>query len=175
MTKKVFLTLLYAFFISLGCFAQKFAYVDTDYILNNIPEFNQAQGKLDEIAKQWQSEIETIYAEIDNMYREYQKQEVLLTNEMKKKREEAIIEKEKGVKDLQLKYFGPEGELNKKRQELIQPIQDKVYAAIQQMATEKKFAVVFDSSSDLIILYTDSSLDKSDEILKNMGYIGKGN
>jgi len=153
--------------------AQKFAYVDTDYILNNIPEFNQAQDKLDEISKQWQAEIENIYTEIDKMYRNYQTQEVLLTDEMKKKREEAIIEKEKSAKALQKKRFGPEGDLFGKRQELIKPIQDKVYDAIQMLASNSKYAIIFDSSSDLIMLYSNPNLDKSDKVLENMGYIGK--
>ena len=153
--------------------AQKFAYVDTDYILNNIPEFNQAQDKLDEISKQWQEEIEAIYAEVDKMYRDYQTQEVLLTDEMKTKRENAIIAKEKSAKDLQKKRFGPNGDLYDKRQELIKPLQDKVYDAIQQLAANSKYAVIFDSSSDLIMLYSNPNLDKSDKILENMGYIGK--
>tara|TARA_B100001105_G_scaffold101677_2_gene81533 strand:+ start:1672 stop:2190 length:519 start_codon:yes stop_codon:yes gene_type:complete len=171
--KKVFLILISFLLLSVGSYAQKFAYVDTDYILNNIPEFNQAQDKLDEISKQWQAEIEGIYAEVDKMYRDYQTQEVLLTDEMKKKREEAIIAKEKSAKDLQKKRFGPEGDLYGKRQELIQPIQDKVYDAIQQLAANSKYAVIFDSSSDLIMLYSSPNLDKSDKVLENMGYIGK--
>ena len=171
--KKALLILVSSVLLSVGSYAQKFAYVDTDYILNNIPEFNQAQDKLDEISKQWQAEIEGIYAEVDKMYRDYQTQEVLLTDEMKKKREEAIIAKEKSAKDLQKKRFGPEGDLYGKRQELIQPIQDKVYDAIQQLAANSKYAVIFDSSSDLIMLYSSPNLDKSDKVLENMGYIGK--
>jgi outer membrane protein len=171
--KKALLILVSFLLLSVGSYAQKFAYVDTDYILNNIPEFNQAQDKLDEISKQWQAEIEGIYAEVDKMYRDYQTQEVLLTDEMKKKREEAIIAKEKSAKDLQKKRFGPEGDLYGKRQELIQPIQDKVYDAIQQLAANSKYAVIFDSSSDLIMLYSSPNLDKSDKVLENMGYIGK--
>ena len=171
--KKALLILVSSLLLSVGSYAQKFAYVDTDYILNNIPEFNQAQDKLDEISKQWQAEIEGIYAEVDKMYRDYQTQEVLLTDEMKKKREEAIIAKEKSAKDLQKKRFGPEGDLYGKRQELIQPIQDKVYDAIQQLAANSKYAVIFDSSSDLIMLYSNPNLDKSDKVLDNMGYIGK--
>ena len=171
--KKALLILVSFLLLSVGSYAQKFAYVDTDYILNNIPEFNQAQDKLDEISKQWQTEIEGIYAEVDKMYRDYQTQEVLLTDEMKKKREEAIIAKEKSAKDLQKTRFGPEGDLYGKRQELIKPIQDKVYDAIQQLAANSKYAVIFDSSSDLIMLYSNSNLDKSDKILENMGYIGK--
>ena len=108
------------------------------------------------------------------MYRDYQTQEVLLTDEMKTKREKAIIAKEKSAKDLQKKRFGPNGDLYGKRQELIKPLQDKVYDAIQQLAANSKYAVIFDSSSDLIMLYANPNLDKSDKILENMGYLGKG-
>ena len=169
--KKTILIFISALLLSAGTYAQKFAYVDTDYILNNIPEFNQAQDKLEEISKQWQEEIETIYAKVDKMYRDYQSQEVLLTEEMKKKREDAIIAKEKSAKDLQKKRFGPNGDLYGKRQELIKPLQDKVYDAIQQLAANSKYAVIFDSSSDLIMLYSNPNLDKSDKVLENMGYI----
>jgi len=150
--------------------AQKFAYVDTDYILNKIPEFNQAQDKLDALSADWQKEIENKYTDVDLMYRNYQQEQVLLTDEMKVKREAAIIKKEKTAKDLQQKYFGPEGELYIKRQELIKPIQDKIYDAIQQLAANNKYAIVFDSSSDLIMLYKNNNLDKSDKVLDLLGY-----
>ena len=172
--KRILLILAVSFLAVSTIQAQKFAYVDTDYILNNIPEFNQAQDKLDEISKQWQEEIEAIYAEVDKMYRDYQTQEVLLTDEMKTKRENAIIAKEKSAKDLQKKRFGPDADLYAKRQELIKPLQDKVYDAIQQLAANSKYAVIFDSSSDLIMLYANPNFDKSDKILENMGYLGKG-
>jgi outer membrane protein len=150
--------------------AQKFAYVDTDYILNKIPEFKQAQDKLDAISADWQKEIETKYAEVDQMYRAYQQEQVLLTDEMKIKREEAIIGKENKAKQLQQKYFGPEGDLYVKRQELIKPIQDKIYDAIQQLAANNKYQVIFDSSSDLIMLYKNNNFDKSDKVLDLLGY-----
>jgi len=150
--------------------AQKFAYVDTDYILNKIPEFNQAQDKLDALSADWQKEIENKYTDVDQMYRSYQQEQVLLTDEMKVKREGAIIKKEKMAKDLQQKYFGPEGELYIKRQELIKPIQEKIYDAIQQLAANSKYSIVFDSSSDLIMLYKNNNLDKSDKVLDLLGY-----
>ena len=168
--KRILLILAVSFLAVSTIQAQKFAYVGTDYILNNIPEFNQAQDKLDEISKQWQEEIEVIYAEVDKMYRDYQTQEVLFTDEMKTKRENAIIAREKTAKDLQKKRFGPNGDLYSKRQELIKPLQDKVYDAIQQLAANSKYAVIFDSSSDLIMLYSSPNLDKSDKVLENMGY-----
>ncbi len=150
--------------------AQKFAYVDTDYILNKIPEFKQAQDKLDALSADWQKEIENKYADVEKMYRTYQQEQVLLTDEMKVKREDAIIKKETAAKNLQQKYFGPEGELYIKRQELIKPIQDKIYDAIQQLAANNKYQVIFDSSSDLIMLYKNNNLDKSDKILDLLGY-----
>jgi len=150
--------------------AQKFAYVDTDYILNKMPEFKQAQDKLDDFSADWQTEIENKYKDVEQMYRAYQQEQVLLTDEMKVKREEAIIEKENDAKNLQQKYFGPTGDLYAKRQELIKPIQDRIHDAIQKLAANSKYQVIFDSSSDLIMLYKNNNLDKSDKVLELMGY-----
>jgi outer membrane protein len=168
--KKIFTFLILALTISTSSFAQKFAYVDTDYILNKIPEFKQAQDKLDLLSFKWQEEIEIKYSDIDIMYRTYQKEQLLLTEDMKIKREEAIMAKEKQAKELQKKYFSPNGELSIRRQELVQPIQEKIYDAIQQLASNNKYAVIFDSSSDLIMLYSNPNLDKSDKILEILGY-----
>ena len=151
-------------------FAQKFAYVDTDYILNKIPEFKQAQDKLDNFSADWQEEIESKYVAVEKMYRAYQQEKVLLTENMKSKREEAIITKETAAKNLQQKYFGPEGQLFTKRQELITPIQDKIQNAIKELAKANKYQIVFDSSSDLIMLHKDNNLDQSDKVLDLMGY-----
>ena len=147
---KKILLLLAISFLTLSIQAQKFAYVDTDYILNKIPDFKQAQDKLDGLSADWQKEIENKYADVEQMYRAYQQEQVLLTDDMKEKREDAIIKKETDAKNLQKKYFGTEGNLYLKRQELIKPIQDKIYDAIQQLAADNKYAIVFDSSSDLI-------------------------
>ena len=167
--KKLFIfTLL--FFTSFGSFAQKFAYVDTDYILTKVPEFIQAEEKINDYTEQWQSEIESVYDEVEQMYRDYQSEQVLLTTEMKLKREEAIISKEKSAQSLQQKYFGTNGELYKKRQELIKPIQDRIFDAVQQLAANNKYSVIFDASSDLIMLYSNPDLDKSDKVLELMGY-----
>jgi len=168
--KKIILVLVVSFLAYNSSIAQKFAYVDTDYILNKIPEFKQAQDKLDAISADWQKEIENKYAEVEQMYRAYQQEQVLLTDEMKTKREEAIIKKENDAKNLQQKYFGPQGELYSKRQGLVKPIQDKIHDAIQQLAANNKYQVVFDSSSDLIMLYKNNNLDKSDKVLELMGY-----
>ena len=167
---KKFLLLLVISFLTLSIQAQKFAYVDTDYILNKIPDFKQAQDKLDALSTDWQKEIENKYSDVEKMYRAYQQEQVLLTADMKEKREGAIIKKETDAKNLQQKYFGPEGSLYIKRQELIKPIQDKIYDAIQQLAANNKYAIVFDSSSDLILLYKNDNYDKSDKVLNLMGY-----
>lgn len=167
--KKIKFLILF-FLITNYSFAQKFAYVDTDYILGKIPEYNQAQDKLDNYSKGWQEEIEMTMQKIEKMYRSYQSEQILLTEEMKSARENMIFAEEKKVQDLQMKYFGPEGMLFSKRQELIKPIQDKIYDAIQQVATNNKYSVIFDSSSDLIMLYTNNNLDKSDKVLELMGY-----
>jgi outer membrane protein len=168
--KKIILILVVSFLVVTTTQAQKFAYVDTDYILNKIPEFKQAQDKLDDFSADWQKEIEGKYADVEQMYRAYQQEQVLLTDEMKTKREEAIIAKENAAKNLQQKYFGPTGDLYAKRQELIKPIQDKIQNAIQQLAANNKYQIIFDSSSDLILLYKDNNLDQSDKVLELMGY-----
>ena len=168
-TKTLFL-LIVILMTSIGTYAQKFAYVDSDYILSKMPEFIQAEEKIDDFSKEWQSEIELAYEEVEQMYRDYQSEQVLLTSEMKTKREEAIMEKEKSVQSLQQKYFGNNGDLYKKRQDLIKPIQDRIFDAVQQLAASNKYSIIFDASSDLIMLYSNPDLDKSDKILELMGY-----
>ena len=168
--KKIFLILAVSFLTITNSNAQKFAYVDTDYILNKIPEFRQAQDKLDAFSADWQKEIENKKDDEEMMWRAYQQERVLLTEEMKIKREEAIFKKGDEVIKLQQKYFGQEGDLYVKRQELIRPIQDKIHDAIQQLAANNKYQVIFDSSSDLIMLYKNDNLDKSDKVLELMGY-----
>ena len=169
MKKLFYITLISLFFVN-NTFSQKFAYIDSDYILNKIPEFKQAQDKLDALSAEWQKEIEKKFTDVENMYKSYQQEQILLTKPMKNKREEAIMRAEKEAKDLQRKYFAPQGELNLKRQELVKPIQDKIYDAVQQLASNNKYAVIFDSSSDLIMLYSNPNLDKSDKILEILGY-----
>ena len=168
MKKKIILSI--TFIISISLYSQKFAYVDTDYILSKMPEFVQAEEQINKYSQEWQLEVQNAYAEVENMYKDYQSEQVLLTEEMKIKREESIIQKEKDAQNLQQKYFGSSGDLYKKRQELIKPIQDRIYDAIQQLAANNKYSIIFDSSSDLIMLFSDPNLDKSDAILKIMGY-----
>lgn len=149
---------------------QKIGYVDTDYILKNIPAYQAAQAQLDKISTDWQKEIENIYVQVDKMYKEFQSEKVLLTEEMKIKRENDIIAKEKEAKDLQKKYFGKNGELFKKRQELVKPIQDEIFNAIKEIAIQGNYAIIFDTAGNANMLYTDPKLDKSDEVLKKLGY-----
>lgn len=155
---------------ALNAQAQKFAYIDTKYILDNIPDYKTAQQTLDQISISWQKEIETKYAVIDKLYKDYQAEQILLTDEMRKKREQEIVDKEKDVKDLQKSKFGYEGELFKKKQELVKPIQDKVYNAVKKLATDQSLAVIFDKSSDLTILYANPKYDKSDDVLTALGF-----
>lgn len=151
-------------------FAQKFAFVDTQYILDNIPDYQMAQDQLNELAKKWQKEIDGKVAEIDKLYKAYQTDAVLLPSDLKKKREEEIVQKEKEVKALQKKRFGTDGDLYKKRSELIKPLQDKVYNAIEELATDRGYAVIFDRAGSGTILYANPRFDKSDEVLEKLGY-----
>ncbi len=150
--------------------AQKFAYVDSQFILENIPEYKQAQQQLDDLSYDWQEDIEKSYQEIDQLYRAYQTDKVLLTDKMRQTREDEIIQKEKDAKELQQQRFGTEGDLFKKQEELIRPIQNQIYNAIQEFATEGRYGVIFDKSSDLLMLYADENLDKSEKILDKLGY-----
>lgn len=170
--KKYMLTLVLATSMA-GCIfsqSQKLGFVDTDYILKNIPAYQAAQAQLDKISADWQKEIENIYAQIDKMYKDFQSEKVLLTEEMKTKRENDIVAKEKDAKDLQKKYFGKDGDLYKKRQELVKPIQDEVFNSIKEIAIQGNYAIIFDSAGSINMLYTDPKLDKSDEVLKKLGY-----
>jgi outer membrane protein len=153
--------------------AQKYAFVDTDYILDNIPEYADAQSVLDELSVQWQKEIEAKFTEIDKMYKDFQNEAVLLPEDMKKKREESIVNKEKDAKDLQKKRFGKDGDLFKKRQELVKPIQDKVYTAIEGIAADDNYAIVFDKANNATLIYTNPKYDISEQVLDKMGYTYK--
>lgn len=149
---------------------QKFAYVDSEYILKHIPEYAAAQKQLDDLSVQWQKEIDKKYEEIERLYKAYQAEQVLLTEDMRKKREQEIVDKEKAAKEFQKLKFGYEGDLFKRRQELIKPIQDKIFDAIQKFAEEGSYGIVFDKTSELIMLYASSKLDKSDDIVTALGY-----
>lgn len=155
---------------SIFSFAQKFAYVDTEYILNNIPTYETAKTQLDEFSKQWKEEIDVIKIAIDKMYKDYQSERVLLTEELRLKREEEIMNKEKEMRDLQQKYFGKDGSLFKKREELIKPLQDDIYNAIKEIAQEGSISVIFDTAENINMIYIEPRYDKSDDVLKKMGY-----
>ena len=163
----LFITLI---LISATSFAQKYGFVDTEYILNNIPTYAAAQEKLDLLSEGWEKEISDSYADVEQMYKDYQNEVVLLSREAKIKREEEIIASERAAKELQNLYFGVEGELFKKREELIQPIQDEIYNAVKELAVEGSYAVIFDTSSGMNMLYTNPKYDVSDEVLEKLGY-----
>lgn len=150
--------------------AQKFAFVDSEYILQNIPEYNDALAQIDELSVQWQQELEAKFSAIDKMYKDYQSESVLLPEEMKRKREDAIIKAEKDAKELQKKRFGKDGDLFKKRQELIKPVQDKVYSAIEAVAKARNLAMVFDKAGGVTVMWADAKYDISDDVLEEMGY-----
>lgn len=151
-------------------FGQKFAYVDTEYILGNIPSYKAAQQQLDQLSAQYQKELESMHAEVEQMYKDFQSESVLLSDEMKRKREDVIITKEKEYKDLQRKYFGRDGDLFKKRQGLVKPIQDDVFNAIQTIANEGSYAVIFDKANGATLIYTNPKFDLSDQVLAKLGY-----
>jgi outer membrane protein len=150
--------------------AQKYAFVDSDYIRKNIPAFTAAQEQLDNLSKQWEKEVADGYAVVEQMYKSYQNESVLLSQDMKTKREEAIIAKEKEMKDLQNKYFGMEGELYKKREELVKPIQDEILKAIKEIAVDGSYAVIFDTAAGGNILFANPKYDISDQVLEKLGY-----
>jgi outer membrane protein len=150
--------------------AQRFAYVDSEYILNSIPSYVAAQDQLDKLAEGWQSEIEASYQKVEALYRSYQNDRVLMSEDMRKKREQEIVNREAEAAELQRKYFGPEGELFKSQEELIRPIQDRVYKAVQEIANEGNYAIIFDTANSAVMLYTNPRNDVSDDVLKKLGY-----
>ncbi|MCT4622416.1 MAG: OmpH family outer membrane protein [Schleiferiaceae bacterium] len=153
-----------------AAFAQKYGYVDSDYILSNIPDYKQAQNQLDNMSSQWQGEIESLYSEAEALQTALNAEKILLTEKMIAEREKMIAEKKDEALSLQQKYFGAQGELFQKRMELVKPIQDQVYNAIQSLAKKKKYDIIFDKSSDLLMLYTNPRADLSDEVLESLGY-----
>ncbi|WP_163707135.1 OmpH family outer membrane protein [Mangrovibacterium lignilyticum] len=160
-----------AFLVVAGAtMAQKYAFVDTEYILENIPAYTAAQEQLDQISQQYQKELEAMHAELEKMYSDYQSEAVLLSDDMKRKREDVIITKEKDYKSLQRQYFGPEGDLYQKREGLVAPIQDDIFNAVQDIANEGGYAVIFDKAGGMSMLYTNPKFDLSDQVLQKLGY-----
>jgi outer membrane protein len=169
MKKLLLILVIFTASMSLG-FAQKYAYVDTQYILGNIPSYKAAQEQLDKVSQQYQKELETLHAELDKMYKDFQAEVVLLSDDMKRKREDMIITKEKEYKKLQRQYFGAEGDLFQKRQTLVKPIQDDVFKAIQEIAEQGVYSIIFDKAGSLSMIYTNPKYDLSDQILQKLGY-----
>lgn len=150
--------------------AQKFAYIDSEFILENIPEYADAKTAIDELSLQWQNEIEAKFTEIDQLYKKFTAEAVLLPDDIKAKREQEIITKEKEAKDLQKQRFGTEGDLFKRRQELIKPIQEKIATALENIATSENYAVIFDKAGSVSMMYTNPRFDISEAVLDKMGY-----
>lgn len=174
MKKSILLVVVIAF-LSLPMFGQKYAYIDSEYILSNMPDYTEAQAELDRVAVEWQNEIEQQFAKIDSMYKKYQTEAITLPENMKQKREEAIIKAEQAAKDLQKKRFGKDGDLTKKREELVTPIQDRVFTAIDEYAKEKGYAFVFDVAGSMTIIYADPKWDINDQIMQKLGVTAKDN
>jgi outer membrane protein len=148
---------------------QRYAVIDTKYILDKIPEYKEADKRLQAISQQWQKEIDDRQDQLDKMYKNYDAEQFMLTDELKKKREDELFVKEKEIRDLQKRRFGYEGDLFKERQRLVKPIQDKVYNAIQKLALARSYDFVLDKSEGITIIFADPKLDKSDDLLKEMG------
>lgn len=167
--KKIIITAVLMAFLAFPMFGQKYAYIDSEYILSNMPDYVEAQAELDRVAVEWQQEIEKEFAKIDSMYKKYQTEVITMPENMKQKREEAIINAEKAAKDLQKKRFGKDGDLTKKREELVTPIQDRVFTAIDEYAKEKGYAFVFDVAGSMTIIYADPKWDINDQIMQKLG------
>ena len=156
--------------IALTASAQKFALIDMDYILKNIPAYERANEQLNQVSKKWQAEVEALNTEAATMYKNYQNEVVFLSQEQKKKRQEDIMTKEKEASDLKRKYFGPEGELFKKRESLMTPIQEEIYTAVKDIAELHSYQLVLDRASDAGIIFGSPKIDISNEVLKKLGY-----
>ena len=168
--KKLLFVALMVFGTTMSVHAQqRYAVIDTKYILERIPAYKEADAKLKLTGEQWQKEIDDLQVQLDKMYKNYESEQFMLTEALKKKREDELFEKEKQVRDLQKKRFGYEGDLFKERQRLIKPVQDKVYDAIQKIATSRSYDFVLDKSEGITIIFADPKLDKSDDVLKELG------
>jgi outer membrane protein len=167
--KKILLMAAACWLITLTVDAQRYGVVDTKYILDKIPDYKEAQKKLDQFSEQWQKEIDDKQTALDKLYKDYEAEQVMLSDELKKKREAEIFNKEKEVRELQRKRFGFEGDLFKKRQELVKPVQDKVYNAIQKIAVAKQYDFILDKSEGITVIFADPKLDRSEDVLRELG------
>ena len=168
--KKIALVLVAVLAGMFSASAQKFALVDMEYILKNIPSYEMANEQLNQVSQRWQREVDDLKKEADTMYKNFQSDMVFLTDEQKKKKEAEIVAKEKEASQLQYKYFGPQGELFKKRESLIKPIQDEIYNAMKKVSEERGFQVIFDRASSQSILFASPRIDVSNEVLAKLGY-----
>ncbi|MBD5346734.1 MAG: OmpH family outer membrane protein [Bacteroides sp.] len=168
--KKTLITLAAVIITALTASAQKFALVDMEYVLSNLPAYEMANEQLNQVSQRWQKEVEAKSAEAETMYKNYQAQMVFLTDEQKKQNEEAIVAKEKEAMELRNKYFGPDGELYKKRQSLMQPIQEDVYNAVKAVAEQRGYQCIFDRASSSDIIFASPRIDISNEVLERLGY-----
>lgn len=168
--KKLILTFVLLVATAASVSAQKFALVDMEYILRNVPAYERANEQLNQVSKKWETEVNTILTEVENMYKKYQSEAVFLSDAQKTKTEEAIMQKEKEASDLKKKYFGNEGELYKKRQSLMAPIQDEIYNAVKEISDQKGYQLVIDRASGASIIFASPKIDISDEVLQRLGY-----
>jgi len=168
MLKRIFIIALIA--LPMGVFAQKFALVDMEYILKNVPAYERANEQLNQISKKWDDEVDAILQEVETMYKKYQSEVVFLSDAQKQKTEEAIMAKEKEASDLKKKYFGSEGEIFKRRQSLMAPIQDEIYNAVKDISDQKGYQLILDRASGGSIIYASPKIDISDEVLQKLGY-----
>ncbi len=167
--KKILLSFLFVVCLAVISQAQRYAVIDSKYILDKIPEYQSSQDKLDQFSKLWQQELDQMQTAVNKMYSDYDAEQVMLPDNLKKKREDELYNKEKELRDLQRQRFGFEGDLFRKRQELIKPIQDRVYNAVQSLAVEKQYDFILDKSEGITVIFADPKLDKSDDILKKLG------
>jgi|SRR5574344_266078 outer membrane protein len=169
MKRRIFLFTLFAI-SALTMSAQKYALIDMDYILKNIPAYERANEQLNQVSKKWQAEVDALTTEAQTMYKKYQDEVVFLSQEQKKQRQDAIMTKEKDASELKKKYFGPEGELFKKRESLMTPIQDEIYNAVKDIADTKGYSLILDRASDSGIIFASPKVDISNEVLSKLGY-----
>ena len=167
---RILTTLFFSFSLVFGAVAQKYALVDMEYILGNIPAYERASEQLNQISKKWQAEVEAVDNAAKTLYKNYQNELVFLSEQQKKEREETIIAKEREASELRKKYFGPEGELYKKRMSLIEPIQEEIYNAVKTIAQQKGFQMVLDRASTSGIIFASPSIDISADVLEKLGY-----
>ena len=167
--KKILFALGLCFTMAFTASAQRYGIIDTKYILSKMPEYTQAQKTLDATAETWQREIDTKQEALNKMYRDFDAEQVMLSDDLKKKREDELFNKEKEVRDLQKKRFGFEGDLFKERQKLIKPIQDKVYTAVQKLAVNRSFDFILDKSEGITVIFADPKLDRSEDVLRDLG------